>query len=93
MSRRSDRNGICRGEIQRRINVAHWREMERRGLPAYARFTIGEGFSALGLAAWNRRSRLYILRRHLSPYERAMYLRDARLALVAAKYCDRPRLP
>lgn len=94
--RRHQREGYSKGEIQRRVNDALVADQERRGLdprgwPVLG--TVARGFAELTGAAWHRFYRLWLLRAHLSPYERADHLRRAKLNLEYAKRCDRPCLP
>lgn len=52
-----------------------------------------KGFQDLNTAAWHRLYRLTILRRHLSPFERAEHLRYWRLYTARAKAAPPAPLP
>jgi len=96
MSRRSDREGVPRHEAQYRRNLATQAAKERAGINErgwYPPCTVWERFEELAHAAWCIRYRLLICRDYLTPYQRADWIRRARISLERAAQCPRPQLP
>lgn len=83
-----------RSKMQGILNTRRQEQLTERGIEKYwMPLTVAERVQEQHLAFWNRYYRLWVLRAHLSSYEREYHLRRARLCLEYATHADRPRLP
>lgn len=89
-----DRKAL-RQDMQRRLNERHWDQQRERGLTDqyWVAFSSRQRFEELNRATWYIHSRLIVLAKHLSAYERSDIVRRVRLCIAAARGCDRPALP
>lgn len=86
-----DREGVLRSEFYRRRNAAFANHKENdRGwlIPE----EVWQGWEEWNKAVYTTR-RTMILRRHMSPYERADTLRTIRWNLSQSRICRSPALP
>jgi hypothetical protein len=91
MSRRSDREGVWRSEINRRRNEACAKhKMNERGWVVPEE--VWQGWTAWNTAVWYTRYRLALFK-DASAYERSEYIRYVRLYLEESRLCRRPVLP
>lgn len=89
MSRRQDREGVPRCELQRRKNIECDGENHLNERGWYVPHLVWEGWDEWERACYALRR----FRRHASPVERECALRDTKWALEASRRCARPNLP
>lgn len=91
MSRRMDREGVDRVEIQRRINEACAKSpVNERGWRVPDQ--VFEGFHELNIVA-SYFYRLFVLKQHMSAWQRNDELQSARHHLDNARNAPAPKLP
>ena len=95
MSRRMDREGMCRMQLNGIVNERFWadprcKENERGWVEPFA---VWQGWQELNRAIWYTHYRLVILADLLSDYERKDIIHRVRYCLTASAKCDRPNLP
>lgn len=91
MSRRQDREGVSRSELQRRRNLACEPERHTNERGWYVPHLVWEGWEEFNRACYALRRHM-ILRHLSSPVERGYALHDTRVALARSKTCASPAL-
>ncbi len=92
MSRREDREGVPRSNLQGHINRDEWAKGYTNERGWFIRLTVRYRHQCLGRVR-HHLYRLRVVGDLMKPWERADEIRYARINLAEARQCQKPRLP